>query len=264
MLTGFGAVEEKDIPPSMPWRARVSRCRMRAVRENSPRTFTIGYRLDETRKRAAGKPDREHIAATRQGRREATGKELPMSERALHGIWADWSTTVRFRVPGEDAGEAEEALERLLESPDAVRAVQLEYAANALEDCSLSGAVDLVCSGDVESPGEGTEIGALGGDLSPKALAERARKAERALSEKVTEMRFGNIVARRWGSDDRSGKDYGGLEIGFYGEDGAFQAVALVEEYEGEARTVAWEDDADGDPAAKTAWKGPKPKHAGI
>lgn len=75
-----------------------------------------------------------------------------MSERALHGIWADWSTTVRFRVPGEDAGEAEEALERLLESPDAVRAVQLEYAANALEDCSLSGAVDLVCSGDVESP----------------------------------------------------------------------------------------------------------------
>lgn len=143
-----------------------------------------------------------------------------MSERALHGIWADWSTTVRFRVPGEDAGEAEEALERLLKSPDAVRAVQLEYAANALEDCSLS--------------------------------------------EKVTEMRFGNIVARRWGSDDRSGKDYGGLEIGFYGEDGAFQAVALVEEYEGEVRTVAWEDDADGDPAAKTVWKGPKPKNAGI
>ena len=84
MLTGFRAVEGKDIPLSMPWRARASRCRMSAVREDSPRTFTIGYRLDETRKRAAGKPDREHIAATRQGRREATGKELPKScERHL-------------------------------------------------------------------------------------------------------------------------------------------------------------------------------------
>lgn len=212
----------------------------------------------------AGKPDREHIAATRQGRREATGKELPMSERALHGIWADWTTTTRFRAPGADADEAEERLERLLESPDAVRAVQLEFAAKALEDGSLSGALDLVESGDVESREEGTEIGAVDGDLSPQALAERARKAERALSEKVTEMRFGNIVARRWGSNDRSGKGYGGLEIGFYGEGGDFQAVALVEEYEGEVRTVAWEDDADEDPSAKTVWKGPRPENAGI
>lgn len=151
-----------------------------------------------------------------------------MTERALHGIWLDWTTAVRFRAPGEDAGEAEEALEELLESPDAVRAVQLECAANALEDGSLSGAVDLVCSGDAESPEEGTEIGALDGDLSPKALAERARKAERALSEKVTEMRFGNIVARRSGFLGPDGRP--GLMIGYYDHEDEFAIVATVVE----------------------------------
>lgn len=183
-----------------------------------------------------------------------------MSGTALHGIYADWTTTVLLRVPGEDAQDAEERLGRLLESPGGLRAVQLEYAANALDEDGLSGAVELTASGDVEPP----EDGAPGGGVGFGALLERERRAELALSGKVSEMRFGDIVARRSGFLGPDGRP--GLRIGCYGRDGRFKLIAVVEEdpdADGGIAFRAWQDERCDEPCVSMRWNGEKPESAG-
>lgn len=180
-----------------------------------------------------------------------------MSGTALHGIYADWTTTVLLRVPGEDAQDAKERLGRLLESSCGVRALQLEYASNALDADGLSGAVELTGSGDAEPLEDGAATGI-------SALIERERRAEIALSDKVSEMRFGDIVARRSGFLGPDGRP--GLRIGYYGRDGRFKLVAVVEEdpdADGGIALLAWQDDRREEPCVDMKWNGEKPERAG-
>ena len=123
---------------------------------------------------------------------------------------------------------------------------------------------------------DGTEID-VDCACEASATADEAREAHQMVSEEdgeaslamwtrlaatvVTEMRWGEIVARRWGSDEDG---YQGLVVGYRAEGGAFVEVAIVEVdrtdgSEGKLKVHAWSNDVDDDPDTVVRWVGPVP-----
>ena len=79
----------------------------------------------------------------------------------------------------------------------------------------------------------------------------------------VEEMRYGKIVAKRWGHEAPNGHQ--GLSIGFYDGDGEFVAVAIVEVdrmndgAEEQVKIHVCSDDVDDEPCETVDWMGPMP-----
>lgn len=82
-------------------------------------------------------------------------------------------------------------------------------------------------------------------------------------SECVEEMRYGKIVAKRWGYEAPNG--YQGLLIGFYNGESEFVEVAIVEvdrtndEAEEQVKIHVWNDDVGSDPDVRVIWVGTMP-----
>lgn len=100
------------------------------------------------------------------------------------------------------------------------------------------------------------------------AVTEQGGQAALAMwrsdaSECVEEMRYGKIVAKRWGSEAPNG--YQGLSIGLYDGDGEFVTVAIVEVdrmndgVEEQVKIHVWNDDVDDEPCETVDWMGPVP-----
>ncbi len=103
-----------------------------------------------------------------------------------------------------------------------------------------------------------------GWDAATDEGGEAALRMWRHESSKlVEEMRYGKIVAKRWGYETPDG--FQGLSIGYYDGDGSFVTVACVEEdrmnggSESQIKVHVWDNDEDDEPCKTVDWMGPVP-----
>lgn len=174
--------------------------------------------------------------------------------KRLYEVHADRIQTAVRYVEACDEGEAEELfLDEMAKGGDFFQSVEAEL---ALMDGTVID-VDCACETSLTADEAREERGMVSEEDGKANLAMWTRLA----SEAVSEMRWGEIVARRWGSD----KDgYQGLVVGYYAEGGRFIEAAIVEidrtdGTEGRLKIHAWANDADSDPDAVIRWDGPVP-----
>lgn len=166
-------------------------------------------------------------------------------------VYISLTSFAKRYVKVEDERDAEEAFSSLYHAGgDFKKAVDTELLATDSFAVEWDAEEDPFCN---PNPNE-----AISEEAGTRSLAEWRRKASMAAEE----MRFGDIVARRWGSGD---VDYQGLKIGFYDADGGFTTVAIVEvdrmndRAEEQVKIHVWSDDVDDDPTVQVDWVGAMP-----
>lgn len=178
-----------------------------------------------------------------------------MAEK-LYEIHADRiQTAVRF-VEAGDAYEAEELFfDEMAKGGDFFRSVEAEL--TFMDGTDID--VDCACETSLTADEAREDHGMVSEEDGKANLDMWTRFA----STSVAEMRWGEIVARRWGSD----KDgYQGLVVGYYAEHGKFVEAAIVEvdrtdgAPEGKLKVHAWSNDTDSDPDTVVCWAGPMPR----
>lgn len=176
--------------------------------------------------------------------------------KKLYEVHADRIQTAVRYVEAEDDQEAEELFwDEMAKGGDFFRSVEAEL---ALMDGTE---IDVECA--CEAPNGFEEAREERAMVSEEDGAANLAMWKRIASVDVPEMRFGSIVARRWGSD----KDgYQGLTVGYYAENGNFVEVAIVEvdrtdgAAEGKLKVHVWSNDTDSDPDTIVRWVGPMPR----
>ena len=187
-------------------------------------------------------------------------KEKEMSKQQEEGLrWhpvyvSETAHAVRY-VLAEDAMDAGDRFRELYDADGAFRQgldKELQFTASVCREIDP----DWPC-GDAPDPEAGWDAATEQGGQA--ALAMWRSDA----SECVEEMRYGKIVAKRWGSEAPNGHQ--GLSIGFYDGDGEFVEVAIVEvdhtndEAEEQVKVHVWNDDVGSDPDVRVVWVGTMP-----